>query len=233
MSMPIIRILIADDQEIAREGYRRILETQPGLEIVATVGDGLEAAQWAEAHCPDVAMLDIRMPGLNGIEAARRMRRVCPQVGIVLLSFYDDPRYVRAFFKESAAGKAFLLKQTLGRIQELVRAIKATAHGQIMLDPSIVDDLMSGAPLAALADLTDQEMRVLELMAKGHTNAGIAEALVVQERTVENYVSYIFAKMHLKDKAQQARVQAVLLFLEATGRLRRFDKSHSAEIDTE
>ncbi|HXV43304.1 MAG TPA: response regulator transcription factor, partial [Anaerolineae bacterium] len=173
------------------------------------------------------------MPGLNGIEAARRMRRVCPQVGIVLLSFYDDPRYVRTFFKEGAAGKAFLLKQTLGRIQELVRAIKATADGQIMLDPSIVDDLMSGAPLAALADLTDQEMRVLELMAKGHTNAGIAEALVVQERTVENYVSYIFAKMHLKDKAQQARVQAVLLFLEATGRLRRFNKAHSPEIDAE
>lgn len=94
----------------------------------------------------------------------------------------------------------------------------------MMLDPTIVDDLMHDAPLASLADLTTQEMRVLELMAKGYANAGIAEALVVQERTIENYVSNIFAKLHLKNKGQQARVQAVLLFLEATGRLRRSDE---------
>ncbi|MBI1882298.1 MAG: response regulator transcription factor, partial [Chloroflexi bacterium] len=191
------------------------------LEVIAAAADGLEAAQLAEAQCPEVVILDIRMPRLNGIEAAQRIRHICPQVGVVLLSFYDDPRYVRAFFKEGAAGKAFLLKQTIGRIEELVRAVKATADGQMMLDPTIVDDLLHGAPLAALADLTTQEMRVLELMAKGYANAGIAEVLVVQERTIENYVSNIFAKLHLKDKTQQARVQAVLLFLEATGRLRR------------
>lgn len=216
----MISILIADDQELAREGYRRVLETQAGLEVVATAADGLEAVRLAAAHCPDVVMLDIRMPGLNGIEAAQRIRRDCPQVGVLLLSFYDDPRYVRAFFKEGASGKAFLLKQTIGRIEELVRAIKAVAGGQIMLDPSIVDDLVSGMPLSALAALTPQEMRVLELMAKGYTNTSIAEVLVVQERTVENYVSNIFAKLNLKGKAQQARVQAVLLFLDATGRLR-------------
>jgi DNA-binding NarL/FixJ family response regulator len=233
MTRPKIKILIADDQEIAREGYRRVLATEPGLKIVATAADGLEAAQLAETHCPDVAILDIRMPRLNGIEAAQRIRQACPQVGIVLLSFYDDPRYVRAFLKKGAVGKAFLLKQTVGRIQELVRAIKATADGQIMLDPSIVDDLISGAPLAALADLTAQEMRVLELMAKGYANSGIAKVLVVQERTVENYVSNIFAKLHLKDKAKQARVQAVLLFLEATGRLRRSDEYQANEFKEE
>lgn len=220
----IIRILIADDQELAREGYRRVLETQPGLTIVATAADGLEAVRLAERHCPEVTMLDIRMPGLNGIETAQRIRQACPQVGVVLLSFYDDPRYVRAFFKEGAAGKAFLLKQTIGRIEELVRAIQAVADGQMMLDPTIVDGLMSDASSMALADLTAQEMRVLELMAKGYANPGIAEMLVVQERTIENYVSNIFSKLHLKDKAQQARVQAVLLFLEATGRLRRSDE---------
>ena len=219
--MSMIRVLIADDQELAREGYRRVLETQPDLEIVAMAADGLEAVQLAEATCPEVVILDIRMPRLSGLEAARRIRQACAGVGIVILSFYDDPRYVRAFFKEGAAGKAFLLKQTVGRIEELVRAIKAVSDGQIMLDPTIVDDLLSGAPLAALSDLTPQEMRVLELMAKGYANPGIAEALVVQERTVENYVSNIFAKLHLKDKGQQARVQAVLLFLESTGRLRR------------
>lgn len=225
MTRPVVRVLIADDQEIAREGYRRVLETQPDLEIIATATDGLEAAHLAETECPDVVILDIRMPRLNGIEAAQRIRRTCPTVGVVLLSFYDDPRYVRTFFKEGAAGKAFLLKQTVGRIDELARAIKAVADGQMMLDPSIVDDLMSGAPKAALADLTQQEMRVLELMAKGYANAGIAEELVVQERTIENYVSNIFAKLHLKKKAQQqARVQAVLLFLEATGRLRPSDE---------
>ena len=92
MTRSSISILIADDQEIAREGYRRVLETQPGLEIMAVVADGLEAVQLAEAHCPEVVILDIRMPRLNGIEAAQRIRRVCPQVGVVLLSFYDDPR---------------------------------------------------------------------------------------------------------------------------------------------
>ena len=231
MNRSSISILIADDQEIAREGYRRVLETQPGLEIMAVVADGLEAVQLAEAHCPEVVILDIRMPRLNGIEAAQRIRRVCPQVGVVLLSFYDDPRYVRALFKEGAAGKAFLLKQTIGRIEELVRAIKATVAGQMMLDPTIVNDLLSGAPQAMLTDLTAQEMRVLELMAKGHANASIAEVLVVQERTIENYVSNIFAKLHLKDKAQQARVQAVLLFLEATGRLRRSLDSPANELE--
>jgi DNA-binding NarL/FixJ family response regulator len=233
MSRPPINVLIADDQEIAREGYRRILETQPDLVVVATAVDGLEAIQRAEVNCPDVAILDIRMPRLNGLDAAQRLRQICPQIGIILLSFYDHPRYVRTFLKAGAAGKAFLLKQTISRIDELVRAIKATADGQMMLDPTIVDDLMNDAPTAALADLTPQELRVLELMAKGYANSGIAESLVVQERTVENYASNIFAKLHLKSKTQQARVQAVLFFLEATGRLRPFDEADSSEPEME
>lgn len=215
-----IRILLAEDQEITREGYRRILEAQPDLQLVAVVEDGQAAVDMAERSCPDVAMLDIRMPRLNGLEAAERIRHSCPNIGILLLSFYDDPRYVRNFFKQDAAGKAFLLKQTIGQIDELVRAINAVARGQIMVDPVVVNDLLNNSSLAALKDLTPQELRVLELMTKGYTNAGIAEALVVQERTVENYVSHIFAKLHLTEKKQQSRVQAVLLFLEATGRLR-------------
>jgi DNA-binding NarL/FixJ family response regulator len=233
MSRPPISVLIADDQEIAREGYRRILETRPDLVVVATAVDGLEAIQRAEVNCPDVAILDIRMPRLNGLDTAHRLRRICPQIGIILLSFYDHPRYVRTFLKTGAAGKAFLLKQTIGRIDELVRAIKATADGQMMLDPTIVDDLMRDTPTAALADLTPQELRVLELMAKGYANSGIAENLVVQERTVENYVSNIFAKLHLKSRTQQARVQAVLFFLEATGRLRPVDEADSSESEME
>ena len=97
MAPKITRILLADDQEVAREGYRRILEAEDGLEVVAAAADGLEAVQLAELQCPDVAVLDIRMPRLIGIEAAKRIRQACPQVGIVLLSFYDDPRYARAF----------------------------------------------------------------------------------------------------------------------------------------
>jgi DNA-binding NarL/FixJ family response regulator len=220
MSIKPITILIADDQELAREGYRRILETQSDLQIIGTAADGLEAVALSEAACPDVIILDIRMPRMNGIEAAEKIRQICPETGVLLLSFYDSPRYVRTFFKYHAAGKAFLLKQTTGRIDELVRAIKAVAGGQIMLDPVIVNDLLNDAPLGVLKDLTPQEMRVLTLMAKGYANAGIAEELVVQERTVENYISNIFAKLRLKDRSQQARVQAVLLFLEASGRLR-------------
>ena len=224
MTRSTIKILIADDQEIAREGTRHVLAPQPDLEVVAVAADGLEAVQLAETHCPDVAILDIRMPHLTGIEAARRIRKACPETGLVLLSFYDDPRYARAFFKDGAGGKAFLLKQTIGQIEELARAVRAVAAGQMMLDPAIVDGLMSGGGLTGLSDLTTQEMRVLALMAKGYANPSIAEALVVQERTAENYVSNIFAKLHLKDKAQQARVQAALIFLEATGRLRSADE---------
>lgn len=220
MSKQPITILIADDQEVILEGYRQVLETQPGLQIVATARDGQEVVRLVEETCPHVAILDIRMPHMSGLEAAQLIRQICPGIGILLLSFYDDPRYVRTFFKQDAAGKAFLLKQTMGRVDELVRAIHAVANGQLMLDPTIVNDMINNTPLAALKDLTPQEMRVLELMAKGFTNAGIAAELVVQERTVENYVSNIFAKLHLKDKKQQARVQAVLLFLNSTGRLR-------------
>jgi DNA-binding NarL/FixJ family response regulator len=218
-----IRILLADDQEIAREGYKQILAEQPELQIIAMATDGQEAVALAQKECPDVAMLDIRMPHLNGLEAAQQIRAICPEVGILMLSFYDDPRYVRAFFKQGAAGKAFLLKQSIGEITELVRAIHAVANGQIMVDQEIVNELINNAPLSMLQELTPQELRVLELMTKGHTNAGIAQALTVQERTIENYVSNIFAKLDLRDSTQQSRVQAVLLFLEATGRLRPAD----------
>jgi len=220
MTEETIRIILADDQEIMREGYGKVLLAQPGLHVVATAADGQEVVHLVRKDCPDVVILDIRMPRMSGLEAAEEVRRLCPHIGILLLSFYDDPRYVRTFFKQGAAGKAFLLKQTVGQIEELVRAIQAVAQGQIMIDPMIVNDLLNNQPLSALQDLTPQEMRVLALIAKGYTNTGIAEVLVVQERTVENYVSNIFAKLHLKDKQQQARVHAVLLFLASTGRLR-------------
>ena len=229
MTEDMIRIILADDQEILREGYGQVLAAQPGLQVVATAADGQEAVNLARENCPDVVILDIRMPRMSGLEAAEAVRRLCPQAGILLLSFYDDPRYVRGFFKQGAAGKAFLLKQTVGQIEELVRAIQAVARGQIMIDPIIVNDLLNDQPLSALQDLTPQEMRVLELIAKGYTNTGIAEVLVVQERTVENYVSNIFAKLHLKDKKQQARVHAVLLFLESTGRLRPASTTNNEE----
>ena len=133
MNAEKIKILIAEDQEITREGYRQVLAREPNLEVIAAVDNGQAAVDLAKKHCPDVVMLDIRMPSLNGIEAARQIRRDCPDTGILLLSFYDDPRYVRTFLRDDAAGKAFLLKQTTSRIEELVRAINAVAAGQIML----------------------------------------------------------------------------------------------------
>ena len=215
--MEKLRVLVADDSQFMREAYKRILETQEHLDVVGVASDGEDAVKQAEDLEPDVAILDIRMPKINGIEVAQRITARRPDTGIVIVSHYDDTGYIIELLKDGPEGKAYLMKTSVDDIDELTRAVEAVAVGRTVLDPVIVDRLakthsaLSGSPLALL---TDREREVLSSMAEGYTNAAIAEKLVVEERTVENHTNSIYAKLNLtQSPGLHRRVQAVLAFV--------------------
>jgi DNA-binding NarL/FixJ family response regulator len=214
-----IRVLIAEDQTIMREAYMHSLEETSHITIVASVADGQAAVTEALRLQPDVVLLDIQMPKLNGIEAAKQIRAGLPQVGVVLISNYHDRQYAETFLRDGTAGKAYLLKANLSEPAELVRAIEVVTEGGALLDPEIQDQLLqlvSAAPHSELTKLTKREMEVLRLMAEGHTNISIARKLSVSERTVETHVNNIFSKLNLTaEAARNPRVMAVLLFLQS------------------
>ena len=214
-----IRVLIAEDQTIIREAYIHSLKEMPNITVVASVPDGQAAVTEALRLQPDVVLLDIQMPKLNGIEAAKQIRAGLPQVGIVLISNYHDRQYAETFLRDGTAGKAYLLKTNLSEPNELFRAIEVVAEGGALLDPEIQDQLLqllSAAPNSELTKLTKREMDVLRLMAEGHTNISIARKLSVSERTVETHVNNIFSKLNLTAEAtRNPRVMAVLLFLQS------------------
>ena len=215
--MDNLRVMVADDAQFMRVAYKRILDTQEHLEIVGMAADGDEAVRLAELLKPDVAILDIRMPKINGIEAAQKIRTACPDTGIVIISHYDDTEYIVELLKDGPEGKAYLLKTSVDNIDELIRAVESVAVGHTVLDPAIVQRLariqanQAGSPLA---QLTEREREVLSLMAEGYTNAVIAERLVVEERTVENHTNSIYAKLGMtQSSGYHRRVQAVLAFV--------------------
>ena len=207
----MLRILIADDQELVRAGLRMILEAQDDLEVVAEASDGLQAIAEAERTDPDVILMDIRMPNLDGVEATRRLegRRV------LILTTFDLDEYVVDALRAGASG--FLLKDAPPA--ELVRAVRVVATGDALLSPSVtrqlldrvVPKLQDSTPTPArLGSLTDREREVLRLVAQGLSNAEIAERLVVSEATVKTHVSHILEKLDLRD-----RVQAVVVAYES------------------
>ena len=217
---PSIRVLIAEDQTILRDAYLRILETAPNITVVEAVADGKAAVKAALRLRPDVILLDIRMPKLNGIQAAEQIRAALPNVGVVLFSHHSQRQYAEAFLRDGTAGKAYLLKTTLSEPAELIRAIEVVTEGGAILATEIQDELIrlaSAAPYFRLNDLTPRELEVLGLMAEGYTNISIARKLSISERTVESHVNNIFSKMELSSEAtRNPRVMAVLLFLQAT-----------------
>ena len=205
----MIRVLLVDDEELVRNGLRLILSTEPDLEVVAEAADGEQALAMAELHQPDVVMLDIRMPGLDGIEVARRLAASGSPARVVVLTTFDNDDYVYGALRAGASG--FLLKDAPAT--HLVSAIRAAAAGDAVLAPSVtrrvVDELgRRQAPVAIqrLDVLTDRERDVLTLMAEGCSNAEIGDRLFITEGTVKTHVARILVKLGVRD-----RLQAVVL----------------------
>ncbi len=219
--MAQVRVLIAEDQTILRDTYVHVLSEIPNIVVLEAVADGEAAVEAAARVRPDVVLLDIQMPRLNGIQAAERIRAALPHVGLVLFSHYSERQYAETFLRSGTAGKAYLLKTTLSEPEELARAIQVVAEGGAILAPEIQDELIrlaSAAPDSQFNTLTSREMEVLGLMAEGYTNISIARKLCISERTVESHVNNIFGKLGLTAEASHnPRVMAVLLFLQ-TGR---------------
>ena len=217
--MPI-RVVLAEDQYLVREGIRRLLDSQDGLEVVA-VGEDLDSLLAAvDAERPDVVVTDIRMPpdsSDEGIRAAARLRETHPDVGVVVLSQYATPTYVLALLDGGSEGRAYLLKERVKDLDQLVAAIRVVAEGGSMMDPKVVDALVAEnarSESSPLNDLTPRERDVLREMAEGRNNAAIAEALFLTERSVEKVIHSIFLKLGLTwETAVHKRVKAVILYL--------------------
>jgi DNA-binding NarL/FixJ family response regulator len=212
-----LRVLVADDSQFMRVAYKRILETQEFLEVVGMASDGEEALQMGQSLQPDVAILDVRMPRISGIEVAQRLVAARPNTGIVIVSAYDDTEYILELLKDGPQGKAYLLKTSVDDIDELIRAVQAVANGQTVLDPHIVERLariysmQSDSPVS---QLTGQERDVLSLMAEGYSDSAIAEAMSLDNKRVEALATSIYSKLKLDQSSKyDRRVQAVLAFV--------------------
>ncbi|HET7648082.1 MAG TPA: response regulator transcription factor [Gaiellaceae bacterium] len=205
------RILLADDQALVRGGFRLILDAEPDLEVVAEAADGGEAVELAAAARPDVALLDIRMPGLDGIEATRRLVAAQPETRVLILTTFDLDEYVVEAFRAGASG--FLLKTAPPH--QLVAAVRTVREGDALLAPASTRRLIQQAarPPAvapALEELTAREHEVLRLLARGLSNTEIATELVVEPSTVKSHVASVLAKLGLRD-----RIHAVVFAYES------------------
>ncbi|MEV0198436.1 response regulator transcription factor [Nonomuraea sp. NPDC050691] len=207
-----IRLVVADDQELVRGGFSMILDAQPDIDVVAEAGDGVAAVAAVREHDPDVLLLDIRMPRMDGIEAARI---VCAESGcrVLMLTTFDHDDYVYDALRAGASG--FLLKDV--RRDDLVNAVRVVAGGESLLAPQVTTRLISAftsrpaaRPAEALGVLTARERETLQLIARGLSNAEIAETMVVSEHTVKTHVSNVLSKLGLRD-----RVQAVIAAYES------------------
>jgi DNA-binding NarL/FixJ family response regulator len=212
----VVRVLLADDEVMVRAGLKAILATAPDIEVVAEAGDGREALELARAHRPDVALLDIRMPVLDGLRAAAEFRRVLPGTAVVMLTTFSEDEYITGALDSGASG--FLLKS--GDPYELMAAVRAVQGGASYLSPQIahrVIQQVSGGRMTRqaaarqrIATLTPREREVLALVGAGLSNAEIGERLYLVEGTVKAYVSAVLSRLKVKN-----RVQAALLAYEA------------------
>ena len=215
-----IRLVLAEDHYLVREGIRRLLETEPELEIAAVCSDLASLLAAVDAEEPDVVVTDIRMPpgdGDEGIKAAERLRETNPHVGVVVLSQYATPSYALALLEGGSARRAYLLKERVEDVEQLVTAIRAVADGGSVIDPKVVDALVAENTLgeeSPLSQLTQRERDVMREMAAGKTNAAIGETLFLTERSVEKVIHSIFMKLGLTwETAVHKRVKAVILYL--------------------
>lgn len=204
--MEKIRILIADDHAVVREGTRRILEQEPGLEVIAEAADGEEAIQLATEYKPDVAIIDISMPKVDGIEATRQIKARFPGVTVLILSAYDDDQFIFNLLEAGAAG--YLLKNVRGR--ELIDAVRAVHSGESVLHPSIARKVLNrfvavpGKPRERepLEELSARERDILRLATRGLSNREIADELSLSIRTVQGHLTHIFNKMQVGSRTE-------------------------------
>jgi DNA-binding NarL/FixJ family response regulator len=201
----MIRVLLADDQELVRSGFRLILDLADGIEVVGEAADGREAVRLGKELQPDVVLMDVRMPELDGIEATRRLRQAGVDARVLVLTTFDLDEYVYAAVRAGASG--FLLKDAPR--EQLVAAVRTVARGEALLAPAItqrlIERFVSRPPLEeapGLAELSGREREVLRLVARGLSNAEIAATLVIGEATVKTHVARILRKLELRDRVQ-------------------------------
>ncbi len=215
-----IRVLLAEDNYLVREGVKSLLETREGFEVVGTAGDLDGLLEAVEETSPDVVLTDIRMPPTGtdeGLRAAAQLRETSPEVGVVVLSQYATPAYALSLLDKGASGRAYLLKERVSDVTQLLTAIREVANGGSVIDPMVVDALVAARARGSrspLSHLTRRESEILSEMAQGKNNAAIAASLVISERAVEKHINSLFAKLGVsEDTDVNRRVKAVLLFL--------------------
>lgn len=205
-----IRVILAEDHAVVRQGTKHLLDRYPDIEVIGEAGDGEEAVALVKELKPDVALMDVRMPRMSGIEATRKIKAECPEVAVLALTAHDDDEYVFALLESGANG--YLLKTA--EIEEVVKAIRAVHAGQPALDPlvtqKVVSQFMNGKSLpdvmAQVGDemdgLTNRELEVLRMVAQGLTNKEVAQQLYISDRTVQAHLSSIFSKLQVSSRTE-------------------------------
>ena len=223
----VVRVVIAEDNALLRDGLRRLIESVADFELVGACGSYDELLALADTAAPDVVVTDIRMPPTGtdeGIRAAAHLRRQSPTMGVVVLSQYVSPGYAVALLSEGSDRRAYLLKDRIGDVDELVDAIRVVASGGAVIDPKVVEELVNASarkPKSPLEFLTPREREILAEMAQGKSNAAIAAALSLSERAVEKHINSVFSKLLLREERDvNRRVAAVLLYLSDGGNTR-------------
>jgi DNA-binding NarL/FixJ family response regulator len=200
-----MRVLIADDHGIVRSGLRMLLENSPGIEVIGEAADGAAAREMAIRERPDLAILDVKMPKLTGLQATREIRTQAPEVSVLILSMYDDERYLFEALKAGASG--YVLKAQAD--SDLLEAVRAVQRGEPFLTPkaqqALIKDVLGGQASAPADELTPREQEVVKLVAEAHTNREIAEILHLAEKTVENHRSNAMRKLGMRDRVELVR----------------------------
>lgn len=204
MERSTIRVVVADDHKVVRAGIRELLSDEPDIQVVGEARNGREAVEIALAVRPDVVVMDINMPELSGVEATRQIRAAAPQVRVLVLTAYQDDPYIYGLLDAGASG--YILKTAEG--QELVRAVRVAAAGQAAIDPAVAPRLIARltAPPAQTDALTERELAVLRLAARGQTNKQIGAALQISDRTVQNHLANIYAKLDVASRTEAVTV---------------------------
>jgi DNA-binding NarL/FixJ family response regulator len=203
----VIKVIICDDQAIVRDGLEMLLNLEADIQVLGVAQDGSEAVELARSKSPDLILMDLKMPGMNGVEATRRIRAGYPNIKVLVLTTYEDDEWVFDAIRAGASG--YLLKDTPR--QEVIQAIRGTVEGKSFVDPAVagklLDQVASSAarPASLIADkLSEREQAVLRLLARGLTNSEIAGQLHLSEGTVRNHISAIFLKLGVSDRTQAA-----------------------------